>query len=173
MMILPVLQIAAIAVAAACLYAFRAGLRRRSVQSWDSLVARLRLDCATRSLGDQTVWSGNLNVTPEEKWQLIQGAHGLWTMYENAGVMLEMADYAARNGNSVDLELLANLRSDAMQIRVCVLSALAKYAFSQVNESISANVSRAASMYTEMAARTAQLLQVNGRDMVPNLVPAM
>ena len=37
---------------------------------------------------------------------------------------------------SVDRELLATLRSDAMQIRVCVLSALAKYAFSQVNESI-------------------------------------
>ena len=87
--------------------------------------------------------------------------------------MLEMADYAARNSTTVDPELIAALRSDAMQIRVCVISALAKYAFSQVNESIGVNVSRAASMYTEMAARTAELLQVNGRNMVPNLVPAM
>jgi hypothetical protein len=94
-------------------------------------------------------------------------------MYENARVMLEMADYAARNSDSVDRELLATLRSDAMQIRVCVLTALAKYAFSQVNESICANVSRAASMYTEMAARTAELLQMNGGDMVPDFVPAM
>jgi len=172
-MILPLLQIAAIAIAAACLYGFRAGMRRRSAQSWDSLVARLRLDCSTRRLGDQSIWNGDMNVTPEEKWQLISGAQGLWTMYENARVMLEMADYAARNSDSVDRELLAALRSDAMQIRVCVLTALAKYAFSQVNESICVNVSRAASMYTEMAERTTELLQVNGRTMVPNFVPSM
>ena len=172
-MILPLLQIAAIATAAACLYGFRAGMRRRSAQSWDSLVARLRLDCSTRRLGDQSIWNGDMNVTPEEKWQLISGAQGLWTMYENARVMLEMADYAARNSDSVDRELLATLRSDAMRIRVCVLTALAKYAFSQVNESICVNVSRAASMYTEMAERTTELLQVNGRTMVPNFVPSM
>ena len=172
-MILPLLQIAAIAIAAVCLHGFRAGMRRRNAQSWDSLVARLRLDCSTRSLADQSIWSGNLNVTPEEKWQLICGAQGLWTMYENARVMLEMADYAARNSDTVDRELLATLRSDAMQIRVCVLSALTKYAFSHVNESICVNVSRAASMYTEMAARTAELLQVDGRNMVPNFVPSM
>ena len=100
---------------------------------------------------------------------VISGAQGLWTMYENASVMLEMADYAARFSDSVDRELLATLRSDAMQIRVSVLSTLAKYAFSQVNESISANVSNAASMYTEMAARTAELLQANCGNMVPNL----
>jgi len=49
-MILPLLQIAAIAVAAICLYGFRAGMRRRNAQSWDSLVARLRLDSSTRRL---------------------------------------------------------------------------------------------------------------------------
>jgi hypothetical protein len=172
-MILPLLQTAAIAAAAVCLYRFVDGMRRRNAQSWDSLVARLRLDSSTRRLGDQSVWNGDLQVTPEEKWQLIRGAHGLWTMYENARVMLEMADYATRHGDSVDSELLATLRSDAMQIRVFVLSALAQYAFSQVNESICENVSRAASVYTEMAMRTAELLQVNGRSMAPNFVPAM
>jgi hypothetical protein len=163
----------AIAFIAVCFYSFRAGMRRRNAQSWDSIVAKLRLDSSTRRLGDQSVWNGDLNVTPEEKWQLIRGAQGLWTMYENASVMLEMADYAARNSDSVDVELLATLRSDAMQIRVCVLTALAKYAFSHVNEGIGANVSRAVSMYTEMAARTAELLQGNCGNMVPNLVPTM
>ena len=103
----------------------------------------------------------------------MRGAQGLWTIYENAGVMLEMADYTARNSNSVDLELLAAMRSDAMQIRVCVITALAKYALSHVNESICVNVTRAANLYTEMTARTAELLQVNGRSMAPNFVPAM
>jgi len=172
-MVLPILQILAIAAIAVCLNRFRESVRLRNAQSWESLVARLRLDGSTRRLADQSVWNGDMNVTPEEKWRLVRGAQGLWTIYENARVMLEMADYAARNSDTVDRDLLANLRSDAMQIRVCVLSALAKYAFSQVNESISANVSSAASMYTEMAARTAELLQVNGGNMVPNLVPTM
>jgi hypothetical protein len=172
-MILPLLQIASIAALAICFYGWKAGLSRRNAQSWDSIVARLRLVSGTRSLGDQSIWNGNLNVTPEEKWQLISGVHGLWTMYENARVMLEMADYAARHGDSVDPKLLATLRSDAMQIRVCVLSALAKYAFGQATENICVNVSRAASMYTEMATRTTELLAMNGREMVPNFVPAM
>ena len=124
-------------------------------------------------MGDESIWNGSMNVTPEEKWRLMRGAQGLWTIYENAGVMLEMADYTARNSNSVDLELLAALRSDAMQIRVCVITALAKYALSHVNESICVNVTRAANLYTEMTARTAELLQVNGRSMAPNFVPAM
>ncbi len=172
-MILPLLQIAAIAVAASCLYGFRARMRRRNARSWDSLVGRLRLDSSTSRLGDRSVWNGTLNVTPEEKWRLIRGAHGLWAMYENACVMMEMADYAADNSDSVDRELLAALRADAMQIRVCVLTALAKYALGHVNESICVNLSRAVSMYIEMAARTAELLQANGRNMAPNFVPAI
>jgi hypothetical protein len=124
-------------------------------------------------MGDESIWNGSMNVTPEEKWRLMRGAQGLWTIYENAGVMLEMADYTARNSNSVDLELLAAMRSDAMQIRVCVITALAKYALSHVNESICVNVTRAAGLYTEMTARTAELLRVNGRSMAPNFVPAM
>jgi hypothetical protein len=172
-MILPVLQIVAIALAAVFLNRFRESVRRRNAQSWESLVGRLRLDGSTRRLGDRSIWNGDMNVTPEEKWRLVRGAQGLWTIYENASVMLEMADYAARNSDTVDRELLANLRSDAMQIRVSVLTALAKYAFSQVNESISANVSNAASMYTEMAQRTAELLQVNGGNLAPNFIPTM
>jgi len=172
-MILPLLQVGAIATLAVCLQRFRAGMRRRSAESWDSIVARLKLDCGIRRLGDQSVWNGDLKLTPAEKWQLIRGAHGLWTIYENARVMLEMADYAARNSDSVDVELIATLRSDAMQIRVCVLAALAKYAFSEVNESISMYLSRAASTYTQMAGRTAELLQGNGENFVPNFVPAM
>ncbi|MDR3734050.1 MAG: hypothetical protein P4L10_00770, partial [Acidobacteriaceae bacterium] len=125
------------------------------------------------SLSDQSIWNGSLNVTAEEKWQLIRGVQGLWTMFENARVMLEMADYAARNGDKVDPELLASLRSDAMQIRVCVLSALVKYAFGQATERICVNVTRAASIYIEMATRTTELLAANGRQMAPNFVPAM
>ena len=172
-MIFPLLQIAVIAVAAVYFERWRAGVRRRNAASWDSLLARLRPDCSARELSNCFLRDEGSNTTPEETWKRIHGAYGLWAMYENARVMLEMADYAARNSDSVDRELLESLRKDAMQIRVSVLMALAKYAVSQVNESICVNAFRAASMYTEMTARTAELLQANAACVLPAFVAAM
>jgi hypothetical protein len=124
-------------------------------------------------LSNHYLWKEGLSTTPEETWERIQGARGLWAMYQNAGVMLEMADFAARNSSSVDLELLATLRSDAMQIRVCVLMSLAQYACSRASEGVRVNAFRAASMYTGMAARMTQLLQENAAVVVPDFVAAM
>jgi len=165
-MILTLLQIGAVSAIALYIYQRRASARRRNEQSWDSLVSRLRPDSSAQN------WAES-NATPEEKWNRTGGAHGLWSLHENAGIMLEMADYAARNGEAVDRDLLATLRSDAMQIRAAVLMALLKYAFSQVNEGICVNASRAASMYTEMAARVSELFEANGSSMVPGFAGAM
>lgn len=65
------------------------------------------------------------------------------------------------------------MRSDAMQIRACVLMALAQYAFSQAGEGVRVNAFRAASMYTDMAARMTQLLQEHAAVMVPDFIGAM
>src|ERR1700691_5309248 len=99
-MFLLLLQIAAIMIAAVCFSSWRTAMRRRNAQSWDAIVARMRPDPRTQSMGDESIWNGSMNVTPEEKWQLMRGAQGLWAIYENARVLLEMADYAARNGSS-------------------------------------------------------------------------
>lgn len=146
---------------------WRMGMRRRNDQNWESLVARLRPDLSACD------WKDASNATPEEKWQQTGGAQGLWSLFENAGVMLELADYAARNSETVDRELLGSLRSDAMQIRLSVITALFKYAFSQVNEGICVNAFRAAKMYTEMAARMTELVQGNTSNMVPDFAGAM
>ena len=103
----------------------------------------------------------------------MDGPKGLWAMYQNARVMLEMADYAVRNSENVDPLLIETLHSDAMQIRVCVLMALVQYAFSQAGEGVWVNAYRAASMYTGMAARMTQLLQANAAMIVPDFVAAM
>ena len=165
-MILTLLQIAAIAIVAVYLGRWRASVCRRNAQSWDSLLARLRPDWSARELSDHFLWKEGL-------WRRIQGANGLWAMYQNARVMLEMADFAARNSDSVDCLLLETLRSDAMQIRVCVLMALAHYAFSKASEGVRVNAFRAASIYTGMAARMTQLLQENAAVILPDFVAAM
>jgi hypothetical protein len=94
-------------------------------------------------------------------------------MYQNARVMLDLANFAARHSDSVDPMLLETLRSDAMQIRVCVLMALFQYAFSHASEGVRVNAFRAASMYTGMAARMTQLLQDHAAMALPDFVAAM
>jgi hypothetical protein len=172
-MILISLQIAAIACLGVYFFRWRSGVRRRNAQSWDSLLARLRPDWSARELSDQFLWKEGLNATPQDAWQRMEGPKGLWVMYQNAQTMMEMADYAARNSETVDRLLLETLRSDAMQIRVCVLMALAQYGFSKASEGVRINAFRAATMYTGMAARMTQLLQENNPMMVPNFVAAM
>lgn len=172
-MIFILLAIAAITVVAVYLASLRASARRRNAQSWDSLLSQLRLDWSARELSDRSRGNEGLNTTPQLAWQRMEGPKGLCVMYQNARVMLEMADYAARNSDSVDRELIESLRSDALRIRVCVLMALGQYAFTQVNESICVNAYRAASMYLGMADRMTQLLQANATGLVPNFVAAM
>jgi len=142
------------AAAAIILFRWAKQVRHRNEQSWDSLVARLQ---PARDLRELTEIA-----TPEERWQQVAGAQGLWAMYQNAKVMLDMADYAACHSESVDRELLATLRSDALQIRLLVIGALTQYAVHRLNDSIGVNALRAATMYQEMSARMGELLEVNG-----------
>ncbi len=147
----------------------RAEARRRSEQTWDQLVARLEPGWNPVQLGRCLQVE---EATPEERWERLRGARGLCVMYQNAGVMLEMADYAARNGSSIDHQILAELHSDALQIRVSVVLALTQYAMHQLNERICSNALRAASMYKDMSVRMGDVLQVN-QQLAPLYVGAM
>ncbi len=172
-MILPLVEIAAIAALAFYLGRWRSSVRRRNSETWETLLAKLRPDWSARELSENFLWREGLSATPEDAWQRMEGPKGLWVMYQNARVMLEMADYAARNCEGVDRLLIETLHSDAMQIRVCVLMALAQYAFTQASEGVRINAFRAASMYTGMAARMTSLLQDHAAVMVPDFVAAM
>jgi hypothetical protein len=172
-MILPVLQILAFSVLALYFSRWRSGVRRRNHQSWDSLLARLRPDWSARELSDQFLWKEGLNATPDDAWQRMDGPRGLWVMYQNSRVMLEMADFAARNDSGVDRVVLETLRSDAMQIRVCVLMALAQYGFTKASEGVRVNAFRAAALYSGMAARLTALLQNHAAGILPDFVAAM
>jgi hypothetical protein len=175
-MSLPILQIAAIVPVTISLVRWRVGQRHRNAQSWDSLVARLKPGWSARDLSVHFLSKEGLNASPGETWERMQGFRGIRAMYHNAGVMLEMADYAARNidsSGSIDPALLETLRSDAMQIRTGALRVLAHCVFQHASENVRSKAFRVASMYTGMAARTAQLLQMSAPDMLPDFVAAM
>jgi hypothetical protein len=167
------LEFSALAAVALYLVRWHSGIRKRNAQSWDSLLSRLRPDWSARELSEHFLWKEGLDATPEDAWQRMKGPNGLWVMFQNARVMMEMAEYAQRNSDNVDRVLLETLRSDAMQIRLCVLMALGQYAFSQASEGVRVNAFRAASMYTGMAARMTQLLQQHAAVIVPDFVAAM
>jgi hypothetical protein len=172
-MMLPLLQIAAVVAIALYLVHWRRSVQRRNSQSWETLLAKLRPEWSARELSDHFLWQEGLSATPQDAWQRMEGPKGLWVMYQNARVMLQMADFAAKNCEGVDRLLVETLHSDAMQIRVCVLTALAQYAFSQASEGVRVNAFRAAAMYTGMAARMTQLLQEYAAVRVPDFVAAM
>ena len=167
------LQFAAIVAVAIYLYRWRKEARSRNAQSWNSLLAQLRADWSPRELSKKFLWDEGIDATPEDAWQRMDGAHGLWVIYQNARVLLQMANFAERNCENPDRLLLETLRSDAIQIRVCVLVALTRYAFSHTSEGVRINAYRAASMYTGMAARMTQLLQENAAFVLPDFVAAM
>lgn len=172
-MILPLLQLAVIAAIGYYLCLWRRNVRRRNAQTWETLLARLRPEWSARELSERFLWQEGVNTSPEEAWRRMEGPRGLWVMYQNTGVMLEMADYAGKHCDGVDPLLVSTLHSDAMQIRVCVLAALAQYAFTAASEGVRVNAYRAASMYTGMAARMTGLLQNYAAVMVPDFVAAM
>jgi len=69
--------------------------------------------------------------------------------------------------------VLETLRSDAMQIRLCVLMALAQYGLSQATAGVKVNAFRAANLYSGMAARMTILLQDHAAVVLPDFVAAM
>jgi hypothetical protein len=166
------LSIAAITGIAMALFHWQVGMRRRNAQSWGSLIERLQPDWDRRAFRAYRLWQDGQVTSSEEKWESIGGARGLWTIYQNARVMMEMADYATRNGGPVDAELLAALRRDALHIRYYVFISLLQYAFNHANESICSHAFHAASAYLEMAVCIRKLLEVNTADMVTGFAGA-
>ena len=168
-MILDLLNIGAIASAAVYLGISRVSVHRRRARAWNILMAQLQPKRSARELSNQFSWDEEYIAAAEDMWKRLDGAHDLWRMFENAGVILDMVDYATRNGESVNCELFAALRDDAMQIRSCVLTELAQNACSQVSEKTSMSVSRVATLYADMVARTAEVMRANGGSLALNL----
>jgi len=168
--VVPILVVAPIAIYFGYL---RVKMARRNSQTWESLLARLQPNWSGKGLSEHYLWKEGLTTGPEETWEHIQGARGLWAMFRNAGILQQMAEYAERNCDTIDHILIETLRSDAAQIRACASSALIQFAFNRASESVRMSAFRAASMYTGMTARMTQLIQENAAMALPEFVAAM
>ena len=169
------LQVGLITVLFAVLFFWVKGQRSRArVNTWDEIVSKLRTnDWGFEEISDRYLYKSGINATANDIWPRIQGASGLWAMYRNAALLLQLADYAAQHGENVDEALLESLRADAFQIRLSVMTALGKYAFSRSTVGASVNAHRAASMYSEMLVRMTTLFQEHSALLFPRYLEAM
>lgn len=79
-------------------------MRRRLRHSWQVIFCRL-----------SPAWNGAATTAPTLRLT------NPWVLYRDAGVIMEIADYADQNGRNVDHRLIAELRSDALQLRTTAL----------------------------------------------------
>ncbi len=175
-MILPIISLAVTAVPAAYAIHWRRAQAKRRNSDWNSIVARFRSNSefGFAEVSERYLYSAGIQATAEDIWPRINGAHGLWSMFINSGVLMELADYASTHGGEAIPELLLEeLRSDALQLRLAVLVAMARYGFSRSGVSASVNAHRAACAYSSMLAHMTTLFQEHSALFFPRFLEAM
>lgn len=147
---------------------------RRRKRSWNSIAGRLQAhDWGLEEIADGYLYRAGILATTEDIWKKIAGCRGLWAMYRNAAVLVELADYAAEHGNGIDPLLLTNLRRDAFQIRMWVIMALAQHAVSASSVGASSNAHRAAAAYSGLLASITQFMRENSANLFPRYLDAV
>ena len=95
------LQLGAFALTSFYLIYSRVEMRRRLGRSWHAIATGLSPVCCE-------------TATNASSLRLIDP----WVRYRDAGLMMELADYAELNARTLDHVLIADLRNDALQLRI-------------------------------------------------------
>jgi hypothetical protein len=173
---LPLIQVLFTALILAYAAYWRKYHSRRRSESWDDIVSKLRPnDWGYENVAEQYLYSDQINATPEDVWDRISGARGLWAMYCNAAVLVRLADYAAEHGNEhgIPEELLESIRTDAFHIRISVLMALAQHVFSRSSIAASVSAHRATLTYSTLLHRMTSVFQEHTAILFPRFLDAM
>ena len=127
------LQMIIVGILLAYLWHCQRSMRRRNLQSPESLVARLRGYPKVFAPGDRSAIAERLGEITGQLRQHPRDSKTLWAFFRCAGIVLELIDCAERNSSSgqalqkqasIDPALLTAIRKDAMQIRLSALTSL-------------------------------------------------
>jgi hypothetical protein len=173
-MVLPLLQVILTALLIGYAGLWRRQQLKRRARTWNGIISQLRgNDWGIEEITERFLYKSEVQVTPKDVWQRIQGCNGLWAMYKNAPVLVQLADYAAEHGQGVDQEMLEGLRSDAFQIRLSVLMALGQYVFSASSVGAAVNAHRAVATYSAMLVRLTAFIQEYSTSLFPSYLDAV
>jgi hypothetical protein len=173
-MILPLLQVILAALLIGYAGLWRRQQTKRRSRTWQGIISQLQgNDWGIEEISERFLYKSEVQVTPKDVWQRIQGSKGLWAMYKNCPVLVQLADYAAEHGEDVDREMLEGLRADAFQIRLCVLMALGQYVFSASSVGAAVNAHRAVATYSAMLVRLTAFIQEYSTSLFPSYLDAV
>jgi len=173
---LPLVQVLFTALVLAYAGYWRKSHSRRRSESWDDIVAKLRPnDWGYENVTERYLYSEQITATPEDVWDRISGARGLWAMYCNASVLVRLADYAAEHGSGQEVpeELLESIRTDAFHTRICVLMALSQHVFSRSSIASKVSAHRATLTYSTLLRRMTHVFQEHSAILFPRFLDAM
>jgi hypothetical protein len=173
---LPLIQVLLTALVLAYAGYWRKHHVKRRSETWDEIISKLRADdWGYEGVTQRYLYSDQINATAEDVWERISGAKGLWAMYCNAPVLVQLADYAAEygGGDGVPEELLENIRTDAFHIRMCVLMALAQHVLSRSSVASGVSAHRATATYSALLARLTAVFQEHSALYFPRFLEAM
>jgi hypothetical protein len=173
-MILPLLQVILAALLVSYAAFWRRQQSRRRTKSWNAIISQLRCnDWGIEEISERFLYKSEVQVTPKDVWQRINGCKGLWAMYKNSPILVQLADYAAEHGDGVNVEMLEGLRSDAFQIRLCVMLALAQYVLSASSVGASVNAHRAVATYSTLMVNLTAFIQEYSTSLFPSYLDAV
>ena len=168
-MILTLFEIGTISATTSYLAFARIKLLRHKRMAWGQLVAQLRTNSQGPELNCQLFWIQRENLATAGGMRTCLGPSDLRSMYKNARVILEMANYVSECGAEIDPGLLADLRSDALRIRLHLSLALAKCACDHAAASTTENVADVVAIYRGMVEKSFELVQTCGDLLGPDL----
>lgn len=145
--------------------------RKRNRASWDALVSRLKLDrnarllCVPERSGDEQC---GMLARGQRVWQ----ARGLWAMYSNAGVLVELADYAARNGAPEERAAVDALRTEAVLIRLNLLACVGHFVLRAAEERAQSCMLCAEQAYAQLEVHVIERMERQAPEQLSALVAA-
>ena len=173
-MLLVIIQVTLTALLIAYAAFWRRQQSKRRAKTWDGIISQLSSnDWGIEEISERFLYKSEVQVTPKDVWQRISGCKGLWAMYKNSPVLVQLADYAAEHGDNVNVEMLEGLRSDAFQIRLCVMLALAQYVISASSVGASINAHRAVSTYSTLMVNLTAFIQEYSTSLFPSYLDAV
>jgi hypothetical protein len=173
-MFLPLLQVTLVVLLVGYVAFWRRQQAKARARTWNGIVSQLQSnDWGIEEITERFLYKSEVQVSPQDVWQRIQGSKGLWAMYKNSPLLVQLADYAAEHGENVDLQMLEELRRDAFQIRLSVLKALAQYLFSPASAGAAVNAYQAVTAYSAMLARLTTFIQEYSTSLFPSYLDAV
>jgi hypothetical protein len=148
--------------------------RMRS-SSWEWIASQVASNSEFNfdTISRKFLYEDGIDATPETVWEKINGVMGLWAMFRNAGLFLQLVEYATDHGAEPPEELLESLRADAMHIRMAVLISIVKYLTTYSEVAARVNAYRAATSYSSMLAHMTKLFQNHSTVLFPRFLECM